>query len=314
MYLLFLPKEPAMKKMNSMLLAISGGLDSMCMLHRFAKDEKKYSNLHAAYVNHGIRQNVKEDSELIKKKCKEYGIAFYELFINPNIFDVSGEGGFEAIARDTRYNLLFDLKNRLSADFLATAHHKDDQAETVFLRIARGASLKGLRGILAKREDGVVRPMLEYTKQDLLEYAKQNGIEWLEDSTNKNIEHFRNKVRLQILPKIESECKGTMNSLARIAELSQKIYPNAIKILDSYFNSFLVAHSKGALILRYFYLPAMAGYGELFRLWLGNKGISWEETNEDAKFYEKLQKKDSFRFRLGKVRFERKKGFFSTFY
>ena len=288
----------------SFLLAISGGLDSMCMLHFFAK---KHSNLYAAYVNHGIRPDANEDSKLIKKKCEEYGVPFYELFIDQKIFE--GKNNFEAIAREARYNLLFDLKNKLSTDFLATAHHKNDQAETVFLRIARSTGLKGLRGILAEREDGVVRPMLKFTKEDLQKYAEENGIEWREDSTNKSTNHFRNKVRLQILPKIEEECKGTINSLAHIAELSQKIYPNAIKILDSYFNPFLAVGTAGSILLKHFYLPAMQGYGELFRLWLGSKGITWEETNEDKKLYEKLQKKDSFRFRLGGVYFERKKGF-----
>jgi tRNA(Ile)-lysidine synthetase-like protein len=294
-------------EMNSLLLAISGGLDSMCMLHRFAKDVKKYSNLYAAYVNHGVREDANEDSKLIKKKCEEYGIPFYEIFIDPKIFE--GKKNFEALARDARYNLLFELKNKLNANFLATAHHKDDQAETVFLRIARSTGLKGLRGILAEREDGVVRPMLKFAKEDLQKYAEQNGIEWREDYTNKNVEHFRNEVRLQILPKIEEECKGTINSLAHIAELSQKIYPNMIKILDSYFNPFLAENAAKTVLLRHFYLPAMQGYGELFRLWLGSKGITWEETNEDAKLYEKLQKNVSFRFRLGKVCFERKRGF-----
>ena len=280
----------------------------MCMLHRFASSAKKYSNLYAVYVNHGIRKDANKDSGLIKKKCKEYCIPFYEIFIDSEIFKGSGKGGFEAIAREARYNLLFELKNKLNADFLATAHHKDDQAETVFLRIARGTGLKGLRGILPERQDGVIRPMLGFTKQDLLEYAEKNGIEWQEDSTNKDINYFRNKVRLRILPKMECECKGTINSLAHIAELSQKIYPKVIKILNSYFNPFLVSQTEVAVLLRHFYLPAMQGYGELFRLWLGSKGISWEETMEDLKFYEKLQKKASFRFRLGKVYFERKRG------
>jgi tRNA(Ile)-lysidine synthase len=192
---------------QSFLLAISGGLDSMCMLHFFAKE---HSNLHAAYVNHGVREDANEDSKLIKKKCGEYGIPFYELFIDPKIFE--GKNNFEAIAREARYNLLFELKNKLNANFLATAHHKNDQAETIFLRIARSTGLKGLRGILAEREDGIVRPMLGFAKEDLQKYAEQNGIEWREDCTNKNTNHFRNKVRLQILPKIEKECKGTINS------------------------------------------------------------------------------------------------------
>jgi len=267
----------------------------MCMLHRFASN-----GIFAAYVNHGIRHDVGEDSELINRKCKEYGVPFYELFIDPKIF----ESNFEAIAREARYKLLFELKNKLGVEWLATAHHKDDQAETVFLRIARGAGLKGLRGILPQRQDGVIRPMLEFTKQDLLEYAKKNNIEWREDSTNKNFDHFRNKVRLQILPQMEN---GTINSLAHIAQLSQRVYPKALKILDSYFAPFLIS-AKESIVLRHFYLPPAQGYGELFRLWLGSKGISWEQTNEDAKLYEKLQKKASFRFRLGKVHFERKKG------
>jgi len=286
------------------LLAISGGLDSMCMLHYFAK-----KNIHAAYVNHGIREDANEDSKLIKKKCEEYGVPFYELSIDKKIFE--GKNNFEALAREARYNLLFELKKKLGADFLATAHHKNDQAETVFLRIARSTGLKGLRGILAEREDGVIRPMLKFTKEDLKKYAEQNCIEWREDSTNKSTHHFRNKVRLQILPKIEEECKGTIDRLAHIAELAQKIYPNAIKILDSYFKAEYTADS---IVLKHFYLPAMQGYGELFRLWLGSKGITWEETNEDAKFYEKLQKKDSFRFRLGDARFERKKGILRCYF
>jgi tRNA(Ile)-lysidine synthetase-like protein len=260
-------------------------------------------------VNHGVRNNSNEDSKLIKKKCEEYGIVFHELFIDPEIFAQSGKGGFEAIAREARYNLLFELKKKLGLDFLATAHHKDDQAETVFLRIARGSGLKGLRGILAEREDKVIRPMLEFTKQNLLEYAKQNGIEWLEDSTNQNLNHFRNKVRLQILPQMESEAPGTTNSLVRIAALSQKIYPQVMKILDSHFNPFFVARSKGLVLLQHFSLPKTPGHGELFRLWLSSKGITWEQTNEDKKFYEKLQQSKSFKFRLGQIYFKRKKGF-----
>lgn len=286
---------------NSILLAVSGGLDSMCMLHYFA-----VSPAVCAYINHGIRQDSNEDSKLIKRKCEEYNIPFHELFIDPHIFE--GKNNFEAIAREARYNLLFELKKKLGLDFLATAHHKDDQAETVFLRMARSTGLKGLRGILPEREDKVIRPMLKFTKQDLLEYALQNNVEWREDSTNKNMEHFRNKVRLQILPQIESDNPGTINSLARIAELTQKVYPKIIKILDSYFNSFMVSPpAEKTLCLMHFYLPPMPGYGELFRLWLGGKGINWEETNEDQKFYEKLQKSASFRFRLGRVSFERKK-------
>jgi tRNA(Ile)-lysidine synthetase-like protein len=285
------------------------------MLHFFAKGNPPWLlcgepyMLYAAYINHGIRNNAFEDSKLISKKCEEYGIAFYELFINPDIFNVHGKGGFEAIARAARYNLLFELKTKLAADFLATAHHKNDQAETVFLRIARGTGLKGLRGILAEREDGVIRPMLKYAKEDLLKYAEQNRIEWREDFTNKSTDYFRNRVRLQILPKLENEAAGTINALANIAELSQKIYPQAIKILNSYFNSYLAAPAlPKAILLKHFYLPPAQGWAELFRLWLASKGMSWEETNEDAKFYEKLQKKSSFRFRLGKVCFERKKG------
>ncbi|MDR1811439.1 MAG: hypothetical protein LBQ87_01295, partial [Candidatus Fibromonas sp.] len=98
---------------GKVLLAISGGLDSMCMLHRFAGNAKEYSNLYAAYVNHGIRKEANIDSKLIKKKCEEYGIPFYEIFIDPEIFEGSGKGGFEAIAREARYNLLFELKNKL---------------------------------------------------------------------------------------------------------------------------------------------------------------------------------------------------------
>lgn len=267
----------------------------MCMLHYL-----KNNATHAAYVNHGVRTDATQDAELIKKKCEEYGITFHELFINEQI----GKRNFEAIAREKRYQLLFELKNKLGADFLATAHHRDDQAETVFLRMARGTGLKGLRGILAEREDGVIRPMLQFTRQDLLEYAKQHGIEWREDSTNKNTEHFRNKVRLEIFPKFD---KSIINSLANIAELSQKIYPKLVKTLDSYFNPFLVSCDKETVVLkRYFYLPPIVGYRELFRLWLGSKGISWEETNEDAKFFEKLQGSASFRFRLGRVSFVRK--------
>jgi tRNA(Ile)-lysidine synthase len=293
---------------NSILLAISGGLDSMCMLHYFAN--KKKSNLCAAYVNHGMRGDEIEDAKLIRKKCEEYGIDFYELFIDKNIFEGSGKGGFEAIAREARYNLLFELREKLGIEFLATAHHKDDQAETVFLRIARSTGLKGLRGILAEREDKIIRPMLQFTKQELLEYARQNSIEWREDSTNKSDAHFRNKVRSQILPEIERECPGAINSLARIAELSQKVYPKLIKTLDAYFNPFIAPGD--VLILKHFYLPRIA-YGHLFRLWLGSKGISWEETNEDLKFYEKLQKSSSFRFRLGNAHFERKKGVLSIY-
>jgi hypothetical protein len=108
---------------------------------------------------------------------------------------------------------------------------------------------------------------------------------------------------------MESDAPGTINSLAHIAALSQKIFPQAVKILDSHFAPFLIAHSKSALLLRNFHLPKAPGHGELFRLWLAGRGITWEQTNEDAKFYEKLRETKSFRFCLGRIYFERKKGF-----
>lgn len=299
---------------SSILLAISGGLDSMCMLSLFANKQLESKRLFAVYINHNLRPDVSEDISLIKKKCGEYNIPFYELVIDSDIFKEHGKGGIEAIARRERYNLLFKLKNELQADFLATAHHKNDQVETVFLRIHRGTGLKGLRGILKIREDGVIRPMLNWTKKELAEYAQKNNLEWREDSTNKNTDFFRNKVRLKILPALSSSEPTITNTLSHIADLAQSIYPKAMQIINSFFKPYLInaenisasqKSDRPNISLNNFYLPI--GYEELFRLWLAEKGFSWEETQEDKKLYLKLQKNASFKFRLGKIFFERKK-------
>ncbi len=191
----------------SILVAVSGGADSVCLLDVLNRIKKSNGfKIYAAHLNHGIRgAEADRDEAFVKKLCASMGVkCFSERADVPRIAAQMNLTEEEA-GRNVRYEYFSRLCAENKIDLVATAHNKNDQAETVLMRIMRGSGLAGLRGIKYKREDGVIRPLLDVTRAEIEEYLEASGIEYITDSTNNDDSYTRNRVRHSLLPLLERD-------------------------------------------------------------------------------------------------------------
>jgi len=211
------------KKMKNkrICVAVSGGVDSMVLLHLLKQNQAlgKYT-LCAVNFEHGIRgEESKEDSRFVANICKEWEIPLY--FFEENCIEraTREKQSLETSARAFRMEHYEQLITEEKADIIATAHHANDEAETVLFRICRGSSLTGASGI--QENEKFLRPLLKVTKERIVEYAQRENIPFREDATNFEREATRNVLRLDVLPLLESRISGATANLARFAEIAR---------------------------------------------------------------------------------------------
>ncbi len=201
-------------KNKTLLLAYSGGLDSTVLFHVMAlKKEELAFNLLGAHVNHNLRESSGEDKKFCQAQFENLGLRFESLDLNP-AHKKKGES-LEMWGRRERYGFFQKLLQKHGAHYLLTAHHQDDQLETLLLRIERGASLLGLRGIHPKR-DFIIRPLLECPRQCLENYAREHGLKWREDVSNEDIQIPRNYLRQEYIPRLGHLKKQWMEKASSI--------------------------------------------------------------------------------------------------
>lgn len=192
---------------TAVLLAFSGGADSMALLDMLQKEHPDTPIL-LAHINHGIRgEEALRDRDFCEKVAKERGLEIAILDVDvPTLAKEKGKS-LEEAAREVRYAFFADLMKERNIPILITAHHADDHLETILFRIARGTGLAGLGGIAPMRpfdEGYLVRPLLGFTKQEILQYCKEQGISFVTDSTNADTTYARNRIRAEVLPVLES--------------------------------------------------------------------------------------------------------------
>ena len=162
------------KKGDKVMAAVSGGADSVCMLHILnrLKQDLKFT-LFCAHVNHGLRgETADRDERFVKDLCKELKIPFFCGRFDVNKIADEEKLTVEEAGRKVRYSFFEKLKNEHGIQKIATAHNKNDNAETVLMRIIRGTGIDGLSGISYVREDGVIRPILDLSRAQIEEYLK----------------------------------------------------------------------------------------------------------------------------------------------
>lgn len=199
-------------------VAISGGVDSVALLHYLKMQSAEFGfTVCAAHCEHGIRgEESLADMAFVQDFCGKLGVPLY-VFQDDCIARASREKkSLETAAREFRYESLFSLIEQGKADYIATAHHLGDEAETVLFRIARGAALSGAVGM--REENGtLIRPFLDWTKKDVLAYAQMHSLAYCVDCTNTDVAYTRNKIRLEVLPKLEECVSGASENIARFA-------------------------------------------------------------------------------------------------
>ena len=300
-----------------LLLAVSGGLDSICLAHYFIcnKEALGIEWLGIAHVHHGLRVGTADrDAAFVGAFARKYTIPFFLKKLDGEALKAAG-GSLEENARDARYGALEEIFNETedprlrgddNKDVIVTAHHAGDQAETMYMRLRRGTTLAGLRGIqefrvlsysqgvaggqhlgacslvrmatkvglaseaplegvMEDRATGcnqgessptpriinhpsfhtphstlhiphlIYRPFLSVTRQELLAYARENSLEWVEDESNADVNFARNRIRHEMLPRLERECPGATAQLCRIAALADRAYGKVMEACEGMF-------------------------------------------------------------------------------
>jgi len=186
------------------LAAVSGGADSVCLLHflNFLSGRDRFK-LYACHVGHGLRKTASRDEKFTKDLCKKYGVKCFTVKADVRKLAKEKSLSTEHAARKARYDAFEKTGKKIKADYVALAHHADDNAETVLLNLLRSAS-GVLRGIPRRRALNknieIIRPFLEITKKDIMNYAKFNNLDFVEDETNKDNDYTRNWIRNELLP------------------------------------------------------------------------------------------------------------------
>jgi tRNA(Ile)-lysidine synthase len=212
---------------NRYIVAYSGGLDSSVLLHALATSSAQHGvALVAVHIDHGLHKDSEQWAEQCRAAVANIGVEFQSKRVE---VDPAAGKGQEAAARDARYAALGALMS--SGDWILSAHHQDDQAETLLLNLLRGSGPAGIAGIAAIRpfENGwLARPMLSFTRDSLQDYATQHELSWIEDPSNSDRSFDRNFLRHEVLPKLESRWPELTKRLYR----SSRIAGEAATLLD----------------------------------------------------------------------------------
>lgn len=213
----------------SLIVAYSGGRDSHVLLHALQVLRADYGfSLSAIHVNHGLQPDAKQWALHCQAQAHAYGVEFQTLTLQ--LVPQKGQS-IEELAREQRYAAL--KSQVLPGSYLLTAHHQDDQAESVLLQLFRGAGGKGLAGIAALAPFGcayLARPLLEVSRAEIANYADNHQLCWIEDGSNQNDRFARNFLRNQIMPALQDYFPGMTSCLTR----SAKHIANAQHLLEEY--------------------------------------------------------------------------------
>lgn len=206
-------------KGDKVLLALSGGSDSVCLLYILneLKAELGFS-LYACHLNHSIRDEADSDEAFVKSLCQSLGIQFFSKKCDIKRIAKEKKLSEELVGRDERYAFFEEISKKYNIDLIATAHNKNDVAETILLHIFRGSGIDGQKGIAYRRQN-IIRPLLDCEKKDVEKFCKDNDLSYVFDKTNNQDIYTRNKIRLNIIPEIEKINKGFINTLVKNSEI-----------------------------------------------------------------------------------------------
>lgn len=219
-------------------VAVSGGVDSTALLAYMLENAPVYGyTLSVCHCEHGLRgEESLADAAFVRALCERYGLPFY--FFQENCARLAEQArvSVETAARSFRHAAFAALIQDGRADFIATAHHKNDDAETILFRLARGTSLSGAGGI-SEENAYLLRPFLSWTRSQIEAYARARGLEHRDDATNFETIATRNKLRLDVLPRLETAIPGATENLLRFSRLAAEddrlLYSYAERLLSA---------------------------------------------------------------------------------
>ncbi len=268
--------------MKKIIVAVSGGVDSVVLLDILAKlsrSGKLNRELIVAHFEHGIREDSVLDLELVRNLAENHGLKFE--FKHGKL----GENSSEEKARTARYNFLREISKKYDDAKIATAHHKNDLAETVLINLERGT---GWRGLAVLDSEDIWRPLLGRTKSEILDYAKKHELSWHEDSTNSSDKYLRNRLR----KKLENSSDENLNSVLNLwqkqiglkSEIDEEVDEKILEIIKNkdgkmYFSRYFFSQIESEIAIEILRKIVMNQTGktltrpQLLNFWLNIKTV-----------------------------------------
>lgn len=262
---------------KKLLLAVSGGLDSMVLVHLFQQLNYEIVVLHCNFQLRGLESF--EDQQFIQEYSNTNAIPFVFTQFDTEAFAADFKVSIQVAARELRYSWFYEQLAIQKGDFILTAHHADDNLETFLINLSRGTGLEGLTGIPAQNEK-VIRPLLSFSRQQIEEYASVNKLKWREDSSNASDKYLRNKIRHHLVPLLKELNPNFMSSFEKtqsfLSEAQELVDDAAIMVYQQ------VAREEGEDIyfdlVRLLQLPNYSSY--LYQ-WLKEFGFTaWDDIYE----------------------------------
>ena len=231
-FLFFLQQHHLFGSKHKWLVAVSGGVDSVVLCHLAAANNIPFAIAHCNFQLRG--EESYRDKNFVIALAKQAGVELFVKDFDTKKYMAETGKSVQVAARDLRYNWFYELLAQSpgtnSQSMIATAHHANDNIETVLMNLFRGTGIKGLRGILPVH-DKIIRPLLGVTKEAILDYAEKNGLAWVEDSSNSSDKYTRNLIRNQVIPIMEKAIPrdeiGFEKSIEMMAE-AEMLYDEAI--------------------------------------------------------------------------------------
>ena len=217
---------------DKIVIGVSGGPDSMCLLNilkKLKEDNTLKFKIIVAHVNHMIRKEAKDDEKYVENYCKNNGLEFYAKSIEVEKIANNSKKGTEETGRIVRYNFFEEVLKNTNSNKIAIAHNKNDKVETIIMNVLRGSGISGLKGIEEKKDNKYIRPLIECERYEIEKYCEEKKLNPRIDKTNFENVYTRNKIRNIVIPYIKEEFNpNIIETLTRLSDL--------IKQEDEYLN------------------------------------------------------------------------------
>ena len=209
-------------KDETVVVCVSGGIDSVALLHILTGLREEYKlSIIAAHINHRLRGRESDrDEEFVRQLAHNFNVKFVGKRVDTAKFLKRGDS-LQDVARQLRYRFFDEVAQRYNADRIATGHTMDDLAETMIMRFLRGTGLSGLSGIPPVRGK-YIRPLIDISRQEIEKYVSIHGLNFVRDSSNKKVKYLRNRIRLKLMPVLKDYNPKLMTDLARLAHILRR--------------------------------------------------------------------------------------------
>ncbi len=227
------------------LLTVSGGRDSMCMCELFRNSSFPFAIAHCNFSLRG--EDSARDEAFVRNYAEKNGITLFVKNFDTKGYAEEKNISIQMAARDLRYAWFDEIADREGYNYIATAHHLDDQTETFFINIIRGTGIAGLHGILPVK-GSLIRPLLFATREEINFYIKDNNVAFREDGSNASVKYLRNKIRLEILPRFEEMEPDFTRKISETVELLRQGEQIIQKSLDDAYKT-IVTEAEGMTLI-----------------------------------------------------------------